>query len=91
MNVTLFCPGPTHTEFLQNAFTAKQGQNYNISTQSTDRRMTAERCAVLMATAIANKCQLNFVATFPIPALIYITLYFPNLGSMYDVLQKKTI
>lgn len=83
MNITLFCPGPTHTEFLQNAFTGKHGEKYNISAQPTDRRMTAERCAVLMATAIANKCELCFVGPFPVPALLYISCYYPSLRKLY--------
>lgn len=83
MNVTLFCPGPTHTDFLQNAFTAKHGEKYNIATQPTDRRMTAERCAVLMAVAIANKCDLCFVGLFPASLLLYIACYYPMLRKMY--------
>lgn len=83
MDVTLFCPGPTHTDFLQNAFTGKHGETYNISTQATDRRMTSERCAALMASALANKCLINFVGPFPVPALIYIACYYPNLRKLY--------
>lgn len=85
MDVTLFCPGPTHTEFLKHAFTGKHGQNYNQSVQPTDRRMTSERCAVLMGTAIANKCQINFVGPFPVVPLVYVGAYYPNLRKMYDV------
>lgn len=85
MGVTLFCPGPTHTEFLQHAFTGKHGQNFNFSIQASDRRMTAERCAELMAIAIANKCLINFVGPFPVPALMYISCYYPNLRLLYDL------
>lgn len=88
MDVTLFCPGPTHTEFLQHAFTGIHGQNYNQSVQATDRRMTAERCAVLMATALANKCQINFVGPFPVPGLMYISCYYPNLRKLYEFIWK---
>lgn len=88
MNVTLFCPGPTFTEFLENAFTAKHGTKYGISVQPTDRRMTAERCSFLMATALANKCELNFVGPFPVPALMYISLYYPNLRKLYEFVFK---
>lgn len=83
MNTTLFCPGPTHTEFLQNAFTGNRGEKYNIPTRPTDNRMTAERCAALLAIAIANKCHLNFVGTFPSSPLTYITCFYPNLSKMY--------
>lgn len=83
MNTTLFCPGPTHTEFLQNSFTGNQGEKYNISTRPTDNRMTAQRCAVLMAIAIANKCELNFVGPFPSSPIMYISCYYPNLSKMF--------
>lgn len=84
MDVTIFCPGPTHTDFLANAFTDKPGQRYNKSVQVTDRRMTAERCAFLMAIALANRCETNFVGPFPVPALMYIACYYPNLRKLYD-------
>lgn len=79
MDVTLFCPGPTATEFLQHAFTAEPGQKYGHAVQVTDKRMTAERCAFLMATAIANNTFTSFVGTFPVPLLMYICCYYPNL------------
>lgn len=82
MNVTIFCPGPTFTEFLDQAFTAKQGEKHNKSVQPTDRRMTAERCAFLMATALANHLEISFVGPFPVPALVYIGTYYPNLRKL---------
>lgn len=83
MKVTLFCPGPTSTEFLEQAFTDKPGRKYNESVQTTDKRMSAERCGLLMATAIANDCQTNFVGPFPVVALMYISCYYPNLKKLY--------
>lgn len=82
MKVTLFCPGPTSTEFLEQAFTGKPGQKFDGAVQATDRRMTAERCAFLMATAIANGCQINFVGPFPVVPLLYISCYYPNLRKL---------
>lgn len=82
MKVTLFCPGPTSTEFLEQAFTDKPGRKYNESVQATDKRMSAERCGLLMATAIANDCQTNFVGPFPVVALMYISCYYPNLKKL---------
>lgn len=83
MKVTIFCPGPTSTEFLEQAFTDEPGRKYNESVQATDRRMSAERCAQLMATAIANDCETNFVGPFPVVALMYISCYYPNLRKLY--------
>lgn len=83
MKVTIFCPGPTSTEFLEQAFTDKPGSKYNGQVQATDKRMSAERCGLLMATAIVNDCETNFVGPFPIVALMYVSCYYPNLRKMY--------
>jgi len=78
-NITLFCPGPTTTDFLSTAFTNKPGENYGGAAQSSSKRMSAERCAFLMATSIANKLHTSFVGPFPVPFLVYVSLYCPNL------------
>lgn len=74
MNVTLFCPGSIRTHTQQDA----SAQPLND--------MTAERCAVLMATAIANKCDLCFVGSAPVPVLLYFACYYPMLRKMYAFL-----
>ena len=79
IDITLYCPGPTSTEFLDKCFTNEPGKKYDQSVQPTDRRMTAERCGFLMAIAIANKTTTSFVGTFPVPLLLYISCYYPNL------------
>ncbi|XP_059619585.1 dehydrogenase/reductase SDR family member 7-like [Phlebotomus argentipes] len=79
LDVTIFCPGPTFSEFLQEAFTDRDGMKYGQSVRPTDKRMTAERCGRLFAIALANKLHINWVGRFPISLLIYICLYFPNI------------
>lgn len=79
LDVTVFCPGPTTTEFLEQAFTAEQGRKFEGAAESSSRRMSAERCASLMATALANKLYVNFVGNFPVPLLLNLVLYYPNL------------
>uniref|UniRef100_A0A182TV57 Dehydrogenase/reductase SDR family member 7 n=1 Tax=Anopheles melas TaxID=34690 RepID=A0A182TV57_9DIPT len=79
VHVTMFCPGPTATNFLQECFTDTPGAKYNQTVQPTDRRMTSERCGHLYALAIANKTHLSWVGTFPINFLLYIGCYYPNL------------
>lgn len=79
VEITIFCPGPTTTEFLKAAFTNTTGETYNGEAQSSTKRMTAERCGHLMAIAIANKTYMSFVGMFPVPLLTYISLYYPNL------------
>ncbi|GAB0088568.1 dehydrogenase/reductase SDR family member 7 [Sergentomyia squamirostris] len=79
MDVTIFCPGPTFSEFLQEAFTESEGKKYGIAVRPTDKRMTAERCGKLFAIALANKLHINWVGRFPISLLLYLSLYFPNI------------
>ncbi|KAJ6635806.1 Dehydrogenase/reductase SDR family member 7 [Pseudolycoriella hygida] len=79
LNVTLFCPGPTTTDFLKTSFTHKLEGEYGGTAESSSKRMTSERCAFLMATSIANKLHTSFAGPFPIPFLLYVSLYCPNV------------
>ncbi|XP_037040895.1 dehydrogenase/reductase SDR family member 7-like [Bradysia coprophila] len=78
-NVTLFCPGPTTTDFLKTAFTDKTTEVYGGKAEASSKRMSSERCAFLMATSIANKLNTSFVGPFPVPFLAYVSMYCPNL------------
>lgn len=78
MDVTIFCPGPTYTDFLQNAFTDRIDKTFDQRVTAA-KRMTAERCGILMGIAIANKLHMNYIGNFPVTLLITITAYFPNL------------
>ncbi|XP_077290720.1 dehydrogenase/reductase SDR family member 7 [Arctopsyche grandis] len=79
LKITVFCPGPTFTNFLQESFTSKIDEKYGQSVQSNDKRMTAERCGYLFAVALANKIEESWAAVFPIILLSYLNIYFPNL------------
>ncbi|XP_019875109.1 dehydrogenase/reductase SDR family member 7 [Aethina tumida] len=79
ISVTLLCPGPTFTNFLQESFTEKSGEKYNQTTQPTDRRMTAERCGDLCAISIANKLRESWMGLFPLMPFTYTAVYFPNI------------
>lgn len=77
ITVSLFCPGPVFTNFLQESFTDKPGEKYGITTQPTDRRLTAERCGQLCAIGIANKIKEGWMAMFPLMPITYCAVYFP--------------
>ncbi|KAJ8954594.1 hypothetical protein NQ318_003125 [Aromia moschata] len=77
INVTLLCPGPVFTNFLAESFTGKEGEKYSGTIQTTDRRMTAERCGYLNAVALANKTKESWMAVFPVIPMTYIAVYFP--------------
>lgn len=82
ISVTLLCPGPTFSNFLSEAFTDKAGEKYNIPVQSTDRRMTAQRCAQLCAISIVNKASESWMGIFPMMTFSYVCVYFPVLFKM---------
>lgn len=79
MNVNIYCPGPTFSNFLQEAFVDTPGMKYNQPVQATDKRMTAERCAYLYAVALANNKGLSWSGIFPINWIAYIGCYYPNI------------
>lgn len=79
LGVTIFCPGPTFSNFLQEAFTDKDNEKLGSDVQPNDRRMAAERCGELFALALANRTLLSFVGCFPIPLLVQLSIHFPNV------------
>ncbi|XP_067625053.1 dehydrogenase/reductase SDR family member 7 [Eurosta solidaginis] len=90
IDVTIFCPGPIATDFLQEAFTAEPGQKHGGSTKG-QKRMTSERCGVLYASAIANKLNLSFCAMFPVVFLAYACQYSIFTSIFRRFLVKGTL
>ena len=82
LGVTIFCPGPTFSNFLQEAFTDKENEKFGGNVQETDKRMTAERCGELFAIALANRTFISFVGCFPIPLLVQLSIHFPNIKNL---------
>ncbi|KAK9886811.1 hypothetical protein WA026_018462 [Henosepilachna vigintioctopunctata] len=77
--VSIICPGPTFTNFLSESFTNTIGQKYGKNVQSTDKRMTGERCGQLCAVILANKIRESWVALSPLIFFTYFTVYCPVL------------
>ncbi|GLV42811.1 uncharacterized protein CBL_03551 [Carabus blaptoides fortunei] len=82
ITVSIFCPGPTFTNFLSQCFTEQDGQTYGIDVKPTDRRMTGERCGELCAVALANKLHESWLALFPLIALVYVAVYSPVIYNL---------
>lgn len=82
MKVNIYCPGPTVSNFLQEAFVEVPGLKYNQPVKAEDKRMTTERCAYLYAVALANNLNLCFSGLFPINWIAYIGLYYPNIKKL---------
>ncbi|XP_058465078.1 dehydrogenase/reductase SDR family member 7-like [Malaya genurostris] len=79
IDVSIFCPGPTATNFLQECFTNTPGEKFNKPVGSDDKRLTSERCAELYAIALANKTPFSWAGTRPMNFIFYIGCYYPNL------------
>ncbi|XP_039952376.1 dehydrogenase/reductase SDR family member 7 [Bactrocera neohumeralis] len=88
IDVSIFCPGPIATDFLQEAFTAVPQEMYGKSTKG-QKRMSAERCATLFATTIANKLELSWCGLFPVNFLTHATRY-PGLAKIIFKLMGKS-
>ncbi|XP_055695092.1 dehydrogenase/reductase SDR family member 7-like [Lutzomyia longipalpis] len=91
IKTTIFCAGPTFSEFLHEAFTNKIGEKYGQSVKSSDKRLTAERCAELFSVALANGTNLNWAGCFPFSFLLYLK-YYPNLYNfVIQLMGSKTL
>lgn len=90
IDVTIFCPGPIATDFLQECFTSTVGQKFGEAVRPTDKRMTAERCGFLFAVALANKIYLSWVGLFPISALLYISSHYPTISKLLQPILNVT-
>jgi len=97
IEVTMLCPGPIFSHFLENAFTGIPGQKFGQPTSSTDRRMPTARCGRLMAVAIAHKLDEAWIAQQPSLSLYYFTQYTPTffrkiiIGKLYTPERAEKI
>lgn len=80
ISVTMVCPGPVQTGFLEKSFTEKPGEEYGVSTDTAKTKVSAERCAALMGIAIANKLNEVWIATPPVLRITYLYYCFPNFA-----------
>jgi len=80
INISMLCPGPTFSELLQVAATETPNESFGESMTATDKRMTAERCAVLSLVAIANKIPESWICFKPVLLLMYANQYIPGVA-----------
>lgn len=79
INVTLVCPAHVFSNLYDNCYTSVQGKFYTEGMKDTDNRMTAQRCAHLMAVAAANKMEEIWPACQPSLCGLYLCQYAPTL------------
>jgi len=80
IDVTMACPGPVLTPFLEVAFTGTPGKNYGVSATTGENRMTSERCGHLIGVAMANKLDEVWIAKQPWLMFCYMAQYMPAWG-----------
>ncbi|KAL1440405.1 hypothetical protein MTO96_009447 [Rhipicephalus appendiculatus] len=83
LDVTIACPGPVFSRIRERAFTATPGKLYNMKDTPKSRLMPTERCARLMAVAIANKMDEVWISENPILLTMYLAQYAPSIFRNY--------
>ncbi|XP_076647746.1 dehydrogenase/reductase SDR family member 7 [Halictus rubicundus] len=79
--ITMVCPGPIQTNFLEEAFTEKPGEKYGERTkESPQNKVSAERCATLMGIAVANQLLEVWISKPIVLQLMYLKIYYPNIA-----------
>ena len=73
------CPGPVRSEITLHAYCATPGKPFGAPTEDAVFRLTAERCARLMATAIHFRLPEAWVSPQPILAYMYLAQFLPGL------------
>ncbi|KAH7959694.1 hypothetical protein HPB49_013107 [Dermacentor silvarum] len=85
LHVTITCPGPVFSRIRERALTATPGKLYNKKDTPNARLMPTERCAQLIAVAIANKMDEVWISQNPILLLVYLAQYMPSIFRNYVV------
>ena len=71
--------GDIGTRFSASRILSYLFQTLGQSMRTSDKRMTAERCAHLILVGAANELTECWIANFPILPIFYATQYFPGL------------
>ncbi|KAH9492895.1 Dehydrogenase/reductase SDR member 7 [Bulinus truncatus] len=84
IDVTLICPGPVFSNLFKQAATGKHGELLGREMDSSEKRMSTERCAYLSCVAIANKMYEVWISQQPILLLTYLFIFFPDFGKWFS-------
>lgn len=81
-DVTILCPGPVLTPLVQRAHDPRDDAP---AIEKTPGILMPERCAQLMAVAIANKLGTVWICENPLLALFYLNQYMPDIFQRYII------
>ncbi|XP_060082989.1 dehydrogenase/reductase SDR family member 7-like [Ylistrum balloti] len=79
INVTMACPGPVFSEALIHAFTEDPDKKLGVTMKPEEKRMSAARCAHLMAVAMANNIDEVWITGNPELSFLYMNQYLPGI------------
>lgn len=82
--ITIVCPGAIATPFLSQSFTEKLNEKFGQETDTQAKnKLTPQRCAHLMAIAMANRLNECWIAHSTSLQLTYFAVYYPNIARMF--------
>ncbi|KAK7493076.1 hypothetical protein BaRGS_00015597 [Batillaria attramentaria] len=80
IHVSMVCPGPIFSDALKHAFTGKVGKELGIDMKPGEHRMATDRCAQLIAIAIANQIDEAWISMQPELSYLYLNQYLPAVA-----------
>ncbi|XP_005101712.2 dehydrogenase/reductase SDR family member 7 [Aplysia californica] len=78
IDVTVVCPGPVFSKAFMHAATGTAGESLGREMSSTEKRISTERCAHLVAIATANRLPEVWISQHPWLALLYLNQYWAD-------------
>ncbi|XP_034943588.1 dehydrogenase/reductase SDR family member 7 [Chelonus insularis] len=91
VDLTLICPGAVATPILTESFTEEVGKKFGEPAEmQAKNKLQAERCAYLMAVAMANRVKECWIAHSVSLQLTYLARYYPNLAHIIVMYLGQT-
>ena len=79
VGVCMVCPGPVSTPIEAESFVSQAGQRKGTEQEDRSKKMSAARCAQLMATALSRGIDETWISRNPVLCFTYLAVYAPTL------------
>ena len=79
VGVCMVCPGPVSTPIEAESFVSQAGQRKGTEQEDRSKKMSAARCAQLMATAMSRDIDETWISRNPVLCFTYLAVYAPTL------------
>jgi dehydrogenase/reductase SDR family protein 7 len=80
VKVTIVCPGPVVSKGAENSIMGSVEKRVGETNVDDSKKMSTERCASLMAVAIANRLSEVWISKHPVLLFVYLTQYMPTIA-----------